>query len=388
MSSIQSFFKGKNVLITGATGFIGHVLKKTLQEKIPEIAKITCLYHTTPPPPEAILHTPVEWLQADLCQPDFGFSKETLTRLSLETHVVFHLSAYTRWDKGVKDQVQLNTVSTLAFLDWVSKFDHLESCFLASSYWASLHNRKQDDEYKECIHQDDQAEKEIEDILLHGTSGKCNEWPNPYSYSKNLMERVTQQRFNQMPIVMGRITSVCGAWEFPKRGFCYFDNALPAFVKAVASGSCSHFPMGIQTGVNDSIPVDICVNLMLANVVYNANKPLCVIHLSSATRNVLTTGQIAEKVAVISYHPTMKDVMDFLAKEKTKSAKLNQMILTHYQIGIEERHVFLDDVARRPLESMTPKDKLLFPCRMEDVDWNLIIDAMAQQLVPPALSKV
>lgn len=41
--SIQDFFKGRNVLVTGATGFMGKVLIEKLVRSCPDIGKICLL---------------------------------------------------------------------------------------------------------------------------------------------------------------------------------------------------------------------------------------------------------------------------------------------------------------------------------------------------------
>lgn len=387
MSTIQRFFKGKNVLITGASGFLGNVLQQTFREKIPDVSSVVCLYHSKPPTADSNTGK-VEWIQSDLSRPDLGMNSDTLTRLRKNTNVVFHLAAYTRWDKGIKDQVLLNTVQGMDFVKWTSTFDRLDCLFMASSYWASLINRQRVGEtpayYRETVRQDFLARQEMKEILEQGGQARVHEWPNAYSYSKNLLERRLVEEYSHLPLVLGRITSVCGAWEFPKRGFSFFDNALPSLLRAVATEGCVHFPESVKTALNDCIPVDLCVNLMLANMVERAKKTqttMKTIYLSSAHRNPYPIGKMLQRAGDLQYHPTSEAAMKHLASlPVSRSIKVNQMVLKHYAIGFEEKHVFLDDAARTPLEWMTKEDMALFPCRVEEADWSKILEGMVNEL--------
>ncbi|MFC6479102.1 SDR family oxidoreductase [Pseudomonas asuensis] len=106
---------------------------------------------------------------------------------------------------------------------------------MTSSYWAQC-NRSAAEHIEERIYQDLTAESELDEILTQQGNARLSEWPNAYAYSKNLMERLLHQRYPNLPIMVARITSVTGAWTYPRIGYCDFAISLPAFIRAIALG--------------------------------------------------------------------------------------------------------------------------------------------------------
>lgn len=103
------------------------------------------------------------------------------------------------------------------------------------------------------------------------------------------MERLLHHRYHHLPIMVARITSVTGAWVY-----CNFSISLPALIRAIALGGIRYFSVSMKAAVNDMIPVDICINMLLANAVAPSNTTFQVIHCSSATRNIPTLGEVTE----------------------------------------------------------------------------------------------
>ncbi|WP_338861404.1 SDR family oxidoreductase [Mycetohabitans rhizoxinica] len=344
---MQQFYSKKQVLITGATGFIGFVLLRTLLDKLPDTGRIYCLYRKQP----GASHPKVVWINADVTRPAWGLDRDTMQKLARDVHVIFHLAAYTRWDVGLSAQVAANTLPVLEGAALASQFSKLHAYVVTSSYWAALHLRTS--RIAETVFQDYSAGQELSAVLA-GDDARLHEWPNAYSYAKNLAERLLHERYPGLPILLARVTSACGAWAFPARGFCCFDNALPALLKAIARG-VRVFPDSARTAVNDSIPADLCANLLLANAAVHPPNGFSVIHCSSATRNM----------------PPLGD---------KRLATLNRMLLEAYRFAFDDATVFLDHHARRPLTWIDDETRTRFPMDVETIEWPMLIDAMLAQL--------
>lgn len=369
-SLISNFFKGKNVLVTGGTGFIGGVLVQTLIEKIPGIGKIYCLCHSK----EGMVHEKISWIKGDIRQENFGLSAETVADLQENVEIIFHLGAYTGWDLGLKDQVEMNCDGVLNMAEFALKCKNIKQTLFTSSYW-SLLNHKSTQTYGETFYQDYNGEVEY-DQIKQGSDSRLNEWPNAYSYAKNLAERLLHQRYPQLPVTIARVTSACGAWKFPSPGYCRYDNAFPAFIRAVALDGVVNFPEAMKNAVNDCIPVDIAINMMLANIVENQSGGQNVVHLSSANRNLPTLGEMVEYTAPINYFKTKEELSAKLSELDIKTAIKSNVILSAYQIGIEEKHIFLDYNSRRPLKWMNEDDHKLFPIDVDQVNWRELVTNM------------
>ncbi|GGM19517.1 hypothetical protein GCM10009425_33010 [Pseudomonas asuensis] len=379
-------YEGKVVLVTGATGFIGSVLLKTLSEKLKGVRQIYCLYHSTAPSQTHVHDKRIVWIKGDITQKNWGIPSSELQEIRDHVEIIFHLAAYTRWDTGIQDQVHANTLSALYGAELAATFKKLELYLVTSSYWAQC-NRSAAEHIEERIYQDLTAESELDEILTQQGNARLSEWPNAYAYSKNLMERLLHQRYPNLPIMVARITSVTGAWTYPRIGYCDFAISLPAFIRAIALGGVKYFPASMQTAINDMIPVDICVNMLLANAVEPSNDLFQVIHCSSATRNIPTLGEVAEMAGHISYYKSAQEFGEALSQLNEKQAKLNKIIIGAYGFAMASRFRFDDAHVRRPLQWMSPESLSRFPIDVEALEWTAIIAAMKKELLMLAAEK-
>lgn len=382
MTSIQAYFREKTVLITGATGFVGSVLLQTLLAKLPEVQTIYCLQRAKPGC-DGTDDPRVVWIQGDVMLPDWGLSGATLARIEQEVQVIFHLAAYTRWDLGIEDQVRANTIPVLYGAQLASRCARLESLVVTSSYWAACH-LSDAAPIPEQVFADAGTEDELM-AILGGGDGRLAAWPNAYAYAKNLAERLLQQQFPELPIVIARVTSVCGAWSFPERGHCRFDNAMPALLRAIAQGGVRIFPAAMRSAINDCIPVDLCANLLLASAVERANTRLSLVHCASAHRNPMHLADVAELGGSIQYveDAELEAALCALANENPRAAALNRTVLAAYGFAMGTRYVFVDDEARRPLAWMSDEERALFPIDVDALDWPLLFRSMLARLPQP-----
>ncbi|MBF7142218.1 MULTISPECIES: SDR family oxidoreductase [Pseudomonas] len=376
-------YNGKCVFITGATGFIGALLVKTISEKLKGVERIYCLYHSRTPGEASAYDKRVVWVKGDVTQANWGIAEGLLQSLREQVNIIFHLAAYTRWDTGLQDQVRANTLAALHGAELANTFEQLELFLVTSSYWAQC-NRVGDGAIKEQVYQDHTAQAELDHIMETGSHPRLNEWPNAYAYAKNLMERLLHQQYPKLPIMVARITSVTGAWAYPYKGYCDFSISLPAFIRAVVVGGVKYFPLSMKAAVNDMIPVDICVNMLLANAVEPTNSTFEVINCSSATRNIPTLGEVTEMVGRVAYYANRDVFEQGLKSLDERQAKLNKVIVNAYGFAMSTCFTFDDTQARRPLAWMNPEAQARFPIDMDAVNWRSIITTMKNTLLATA----
>lgn len=369
-------YRDKVLFLTGVTGFIGSVLLETILNKIPEVKHVYCLYRknkTTDDPR-------VVWVQGDITLPDWGISENALNEIKENVNYIFHLAAYTSWNITLKEQVDFNTMPVLYGAEIASGIKNLDAYVITSSYWAACHLSDKEN-IEEKIFQDFQAEKELKAIQNDNSPARINEWPNAYSYSKNLAERLVHQRYSNLPIVIARVTSACGAWQFPQHGFCQYHNALPALLIPIVKRGIRCFPDSVKTAVNDSIPVDICVNILLANAL-NCPVGIKVIHCSAANRNLPKLGEIFGMVSEIKYFSDEESLYAELSRKENKSvSRLNKLLLKTYDFAFKTHYVFSDEHARLPLQWMTTEEKEKFPIDVDIVDWKKLIPVMMRDAI-------
>ncbi|KAI4802945.1 hypothetical protein KUCAC02_006512 [Chaenocephalus aceratus] len=206
MASIPEYYAGKNVLITGATGFMGKVLVEKLLRACPEVRALyllvrpkagqsmeqrvsdmmTCkqllLYFDadglkldTSPVGMGVqgfsvcrvsggeacvrhellfdrvrevnpdFHLKIIPISSELTQPGLAISPEDVERLSACINVVFHCAATIRFDEPLKHALQLNVIATQQLLSLAKQMQHLEAFVHISTAYANC-NRKHIDE--------------------------------------------------------------------------------------------------------------------------------------------------------------------------------------------------------------------------------------------------
>uniref|UniRef100_A0A3Q2DLS6 Fatty acyl-CoA reductase n=1 Tax=Cyprinodon variegatus TaxID=28743 RepID=A0A3Q2DLS6_CYPVA len=156
MVNIPEYYAGKNVLISGATGFMGKVLLEKLLRSCPEVKAVYVLVRSKAgQSPQARVAEMVncklfERLQAE--QPDFAekivavnsdltlleldLSKEDQGILAENVNIVFHCAATVRFNEPLKDAMQLNVLATQKMLALAHKIKHLEVFIHVSTAYA------------------------------------------------------------------------------------------------------------------------------------------------------------------------------------------------------------------------------------------------------------
>ncbi|KAJ4924488.1 hypothetical protein JOQ06_003444 [Pogonophryne albipinna] len=122
MVSIPEYYAGKNVLITGATGFMGKVLVEKLLRACPEVRALyllvrpkagqsmeqrvsdmmTCKLFDRVREVNPDFHLKIIPISSELTQPGLAISPEDVERLSACINVVFHCAATIRFDEPLK----------------------------------------------------------------------------------------------------------------------------------------------------------------------------------------------------------------------------------------------------------------------------------------------
>lgn len=145
---IKSFYKNKNVFVTGATGYLGKVLiekllrdcadmgkmfimlrassendAKTKFDKFKKSAIFDIIKKENPSAMEKIHLIVGDMLSAN----NLKLSDEDITLLTNEVHVIFHCAASVRFDETLKFAVTLNAKGTQQLLELGKKMKNLEA---------------------------------------------------------------------------------------------------------------------------------------------------------------------------------------------------------------------------------------------------------------------
>lgn len=162
--SIRKSFSGKQILLTGASGFLGKVWLSYLLAKLPEIGKIYVLlrrkgsrsaaerfeqlFNTSPAfrplrerygaDLETYAKSKIEILEGDVSEEDLGLDALTRKRLQRDLDLVVNCAGLVEFDPELRDSISINVLGTLHAADFASKcvrpaFVHVSTTFVAGS---------------------------------------------------------------------------------------------------------------------------------------------------------------------------------------------------------------------------------------------------------------
>uniref|UniRef100_A0A8D8WRD2 Fatty acyl-CoA reductase n=1 Tax=Cacopsylla melanoneura TaxID=428564 RepID=A0A8D8WRD2_9HEMI len=145
---MYQFYKGLNIFLTGASGFMGKVFiekvlrcypevgaiyilmrpkkNKTVQERIEEQFKDE-LFDRVKREQSDILQRKVHFISGDLNQPLLGISCSDQDLIRTRVHVIVHAAASLRMDELVKDAFTLNVEATKQLLELATQCTQLKT---------------------------------------------------------------------------------------------------------------------------------------------------------------------------------------------------------------------------------------------------------------------
>nr|AGM32690.1 fatty acyl-coA reductase like protein [Coptotermes formosanus] len=132
LTPIQLFYKGRSVLVTGATGFCGKALLEKLLRSCADVGKIYLLMRPKRGEDLSIrfarllddplfddvrkdmnsVQRKVSLIQGDLLETGLGLSPQNRRELCQEVSIVFHVAATIRFNENLKVALQTNVIAT------------------------------------------------------------------------------------------------------------------------------------------------------------------------------------------------------------------------------------------------------------------------------------
>ncbi len=159
--SVRETFRGKNILLIGATGFIGKVWLSNLLTDLPEIGRIyllvrhnrtvTSLQRFQRVLEESPVFEPladqhgdhfaqflrerIEVVDGDVSKPDLGLAPEVRRQLARSVDVIVNSSGLTDFNPDLRDALAMNVHSTVHLLNFLRECDraallHLSTCYV------------------------------------------------------------------------------------------------------------------------------------------------------------------------------------------------------------------------------------------------------------------
>uniref|UniRef100_A0A7N8X788 Fatty acyl-CoA reductase n=1 Tax=Mastacembelus armatus TaxID=205130 RepID=A0A7N8X788_9TELE len=258
MVNIPEYYAGKNVLITGATGFMGKVLLEKLLRSCPGVKAVYVMVRSKAgQSPQARIVDMINCklferlqeeqpgfaekiiaLSSDLTQPKLDLSKEDQSILAENINIVFHCAATVRpvfehWQQISKMKTEL----VLA----------VSTYFLYPPSW-------------------------MEDDLVSTLTPKLiGARPNTYTYTKALAEYLVQQEAGDLNVAIVRPSIVGASWKEPFPGWIDNFNG-PSGIFIAAGKGILRTMRASNNAVADLVPVDVVINATLAAAWYSGSQ--------------------------------------------------------------------------------------------------------------------
>lgn len=324
-SLIQKFYAGKNVFITGGTGFIGKQLIEKLLRACPDINKIYIL--ARPKKEKTVQQRAAELTDEQVYNsvkklyPDFakkivvvagnitelqlGLSEKDVQLVTDEVNIFFHVAATTRFDESLKSAVLTNVRATREIVLLASKCKNLCSILHVSTAFSHCPLP----EVKEKFYPSPMPFEVIIDLVENTDDERLNmitetlikPWPNTYTFTKAIAEDVIRKMADKLPAAIVRPAIVAATYMEPAPGWLDISSIFgPSAVIAGSGTGVMRCFLADKSCKVDLVPADFVNNACIA-AAYRAaidfesgNSESKIYTCSSTKRNSVTWGSISD----------------------------------------------------------------------------------------------
>ncbi|KAH8246857.1 hypothetical protein KR032_002290 [Drosophila birchii] len=327
-TDVQTFYKDKVIFLTGGSGFLGKVLIEKLL-RTTKVKRIYVLIRTkngqdvqdrvatwvTDPVFVLLLKSDPEVLKrvvplaGDCLAPDLGLSQADRQLLVDEVQIVFHGAATVRFMEPLHIALAINTRAALLMMELAREMHNLVAFVHVSTAFSNCVEKHIQERYypenlncpvRKVLQLYETLDDEMVDNMTPVLLGK---FPNTYTYTKALAEQLLQNEASDLPFCIFRPGSIISTYKEPVSG--WIDNLYGPIALLYGSARgiirITHLNVKAQAGI---VPVDYCVNTMIALAWYTAGNGVNAQHpdppiynLTPSEKSPITWGGFRDKVA-------------------------------------------------------------------------------------------
>ncbi|KAG5682531.1 hypothetical protein PVAND_011878 [Polypedilum vanderplanki] len=358
-SSISNYYIGKNVLITGATGFMGKVLVQKLLHDCCEISKIyilvrpkkgidseqRCLDYKNHIVFEKIRQEmplqldKIQMIKGDVTMDNLGLNSSDEKELIENVNIIFHCAANVRFDLTLKDATNFNLKGTLRVLTLAEKMQSLNSFVHVSTSYCNCDEVVLEEKYYPAKVDPftviEMIDTMSDDALKSVTPKLLGKLPNTYALTKGYSEDLVNSYRKKFPIVIARPPIVVASWKEPFPGFIEGVNGPTGLMIGAAKGVIRSMHCNPKYP-SEAIPVDIIINCLIALAFKRSlikNEEVFYCNITDSGTNSLTWGESLELGKKIFYKYPLSTTCLYYPNGSMKSNYFLHtlcIIFTHY----------------------------------------------------------
>ncbi|EMP57245.1 fatty acyl-CoA reductase 1 [Marinobacter santoriniensis NKSG1] len=320
-SQVLETLRGKQVLVTGTTGFLGKVVLEKLMRAVPDIGGIHLLIRGNKRHPdartrfmneivtssvfermreedlegfEAFVEEKVHCVTGEVTEPAFGLTEKAFGALADQLDAVINSAASVNFREELDKALAINTLCLDNIAELARQNDRLAVVQVSTCYVNGMNSGQVSESIikpaGESIPQNPEGYYETSDLirLLQDKiadvrarySGKALEkklvelgireanrygWSDTYTFTKWLGEQLLMGALSGRALTILRPSIIESALEEPAPGWIEGVKVADAIILAYAREKVTIFP-GKRSGIIDVIPVDLVANSIILSV--------------------------------------------------------------------------------------------------------------------------
>lgn len=307
--SVRDHLRGKTILLTGATGFLGKVIVERILCAAPEVGRIYLLIRETRATAAQRFETEVlsaalfdvladahggDWtgfvrgtvtpVAGDVSRPRLGLPDDTFTALTGQVDIVINSAASVAFDAPLHDALLHNTRSTQHVAEFARACRSAVLVHISTAYVAGRQTGRVAegplpdvaaaeiaalDDLARSIHEDeargiaDARETRVRLVESGMARARSRGWHDTYTYTKALGEMVVARHRGRVPTAIVRPTIIESSLRDPEPGWLENLNVGDPLFVEFGRGRMPDFPLGLDT-IFDIVPVDLVANAVVA----------------------------------------------------------------------------------------------------------------------------
>ncbi|KAL6661996.1 hypothetical protein ACP70R_001380 [Stipagrostis hirtigluma subsp. patula] len=397
---IIAYFKGKSILITGSTGFLGKILVEKILRVQPDVKKIYLLVRGGTDAKQRVqeevigtelfgllrekhgngfqqfVDDKIAALAGDIVYENLGLEAPVFDELAKEMDVIVNIAATTNFYERYDVSLDVNVMGVKHLCHFAKQCPKLKMLMHVSTAYVSGDKEglilekpiKHGESLREGLYLDIEAELRLvrdakKELKLNAgddpskTERKAMKelglqrarhfgWSNTYVFTKAMGEMLLSELRGDIPAVIMRPSIITSVMADPLPGWMQGTRTIDTLIIGYAKQNLSCF-LGDLSVVPDVIPGDMVVNAMLVAIVAHSGErgaPPPVYHATSSLRNPTTYGVLYQAGRRYFYqNPRVGENGEVIPTKEmhffTTMASLHLYMMLTYKLPLEILHL-------------------------------------------------